>query len=135
MGKYTGLEDDIFSIFNSDLWKAEEIKTYPTNFIATNPEGGFIRIDIIAGGENSNTKSASGILMIEIFTSVGKGPRDASLIADKLDEFIQGKTLETNIGASTQFFLSTMVPKGVDKDIKTLFKSVYSISFKYNGVF
>src|SRR5210317_305563 len=103
VGKFKNLQDDIFTIFNSDTWKAENINTYPSNFITVDPGNEFVRVSIIPNGEGINLKSASGVLMADIFTTAGSGPSRASLIADTLDTYLQGKSLSTISGNVTQF--------------------------------
>ena len=129
MGKFTDLSTNVLSLFGTDGWKAEGVKTFPSNFIANNTGLEFIRINVIPGNTGINFNSVSGILIIEIFTAAGKGPTGAVLIADKLDTFLQGKTL-----GHTQLNKSTMSPNGVDRDDSSLFKSTYTIPFNYFGV-
>ena len=134
MGKYKNLQDDIFTVFNSVEWKAENINTYPSNFITVDPENEFIRVSIIPNGEGINLKSVSGVIMADIFTSAGSGPNRAYLIADTLDTYLQGKSLTTVSGNVTQFDKSAMSPNGRDPDNKSLFRHNYSIPFNFFGV-
>ena len=134
MGKYKNLQDDVFSIFGASTWEAENIKTYPADMVALNTQGEYLRIDIIPSGEGVNLGSTSGILMIDIFTSAGNGPNRATLLADKLDEYLVGRSLSTVSGNVTQFFDSAMEFRGRDPDNKSLSRSVYSIPFNFNGV-
>jgi len=134
VGKYSNVEADIFSIFGSAAWVLESIKTTPANFINENSTE-FIRINIITSSFGINFKSTSGVLIIDIFTTAGKGPNRASVIADKLDDFLQGKSLNTTSGGTTQFVDSTLSHDGIDKTDTTLFRSTYTIPFNYFGVF
>lgn len=134
MGKYLSLETDIFSIFGNALWVAENIKTYPANFLAISPGNKFIRVSIIPSGTGLNLVSSSGVLIIDIFTPAGNGPRESSLIADKLDQYLAGKTIATVGNNSTQFRGSSLNHLGNDKDNPALFRSVYTIPFNYFGV-
>lgn len=131
MGKYSNLQSDVFSIFDSDAWKAENIKTYPSNFVAVNSGNEFIRVSIIPSGNGVNLNSVSGIIIVDIFTSAGNGPKAAMLIADKLDQYLAVNYVSTESGFGTQFFSSTLDFRGVDKDNSALFKSVYTIPFNY----
>lgn len=131
MGKYTNLEKDVFSVFDGNAWKLELIKTFPSNFIPVNHSNEYIRVSIIPSGSGINLKSISGILIIDIFTPAGGGPHRASVIADKLDDYLQGKHLSNTSGAVTQFQSSSMVPKEAEK---TLQRSSYTIPFNYFGV-
>lgn len=134
MGKYANVQADIFSIFSDNTWKAENIKSYPTNSVAVNSGNEFIRINIIPSGAGINLSSISGILIIDIFTSAGSGPNRATLIADRLDSYIVGKSLSTVNGIVTQFLNSSMDYIGRDPDNVSLFRSAYSIPFNYYGV-
>lgn len=134
MGKYTALEKDIFSVFGSILWKAEKIKTYPANIQATETGDSFIRVSIIPSGIGLNLKSISGVVIIDIFTSAGSGPNSTSLIADKLDSYLVGKSLSTQAGSVTQFQNSSLAPLGTDPDNTTLYRATYTIQFSYFGV-
>jgi len=130
MGKYQDTDSDIFSLFDVDTWT---IKTVPSNFVTKGLEK-YIRVNIIKGSKGIYFNSLSGILMIEIFISAGEGPKELSLIADKLDSLLQGKTLSTKVGAITQLGISAMADNGIDKDNAALFKATYTIPFKYFGV-
>jgi hypothetical protein len=128
MGKYSQVQVDIFSIFNSSSWKAENIKTLPQNFIAMNSGNEFLRINIIPAGAGINVRSVSGIIIVDIFTPAGTGPKRSLLIADKLDSYLQGKSIPSEKG-NTQFQSSSFRTIGVDKDNPSLFRSNYEIPF------
>ena len=134
MGKYSKLQTDVFSIFDSSSWKAENIKTFPQNFIIMNPGNEFLRINILPANGGINVKSVSGLCIIDIFTSAGNGPKRSYLIADKLDSYLQGKSINAEDGACTQFSSSFMKHLGVDKENPSLFRSSYEIPFNYFGV-
>ena len=134
MSKYANLQTDIFSVFASAAWKAENIKAFPKDSVAVGSGEEFLRMDIIASGEGVNLKSVSGILIVDIFTSAGNGPNRASLIADKLDSHLVGKSLSTAGNNVTQFNNSVMTHQGKDSENPSLQKSVYSIPFNYFGV-
>lgn len=133
MGKYAGIETDIFSVFANNLWKAEGIKTLPSNFLGVNVGTEYVRVSVVTGGSGINLKSASGVLMIDIFTPAGSGTRRSLLIADKLDQYFAGKSFNTSSGAVTQLFSSTLEHRGIDKDNSALYKSIYAIPFNYYG--
>jgi hypothetical protein len=134
VGKYASLFTDVFSIFNAALWKAESIKTFPANFITVDPGNEYIRVSIIPSGRGINQKSASGLLLIDIFISAGDGPSRAGFIADKLDAYLVGKSIATGSN-STQMLTSSLSFVGVDSDNPSLYRANYSIPFNYFGVF
>lgn len=133
MGKYVNIESDIFSVFALPAWTATSIKAYPANFVAVNPGTEYIRANILTGGRGVNLKSATGQMIIDIFTPAGNGTRRSLLIADSLDDFFCGKSLSTQLGNVTQFFSSTVQHRGIDNDNKSLFRTSYTIPFNYYG--
>lgn len=134
MGKFTAVEDDIFSVFASSTWKNENIETQPSNYSSPQAWTKYVRVNVIQSGKGVNKVSVSGILIIDIFTPVGEGPTLATQIADKLEQHLAFKTLQTTSGGVTQFPEGgSLVPKGVDAANATLFRSSYTIPFKYFG--
>jgi hypothetical protein len=133
MGKYTNAEEDVFSIFASDSWTSENIKTFPNNYIAVGSGDEFIRVTIIGSGKGINRVSISGVFMVEIFIPAGVGVRRANEIADKLDEYLVNKSVSTVLGNVSQFGTSSMVHNGIDKDSPLLHKSTYTLTFNFFG--
>jgi hypothetical protein len=131
MGKYETVLKDILGIFSSPAWTAENVKTYPDNYVQVNPGTEYIRVSVVPADNGVNLKSVSGVLMIDIFTQTGNGPKQAYTIADKLDTYLQGKTLSTESSAVTQLFGSSLRVIGVDKDNTSLYRHSYSIPFTY----
>lgn len=133
MGKYSDAETGVFSIFSSQDWMDTEIATFPSNFGGDAPLDEYIRVSIVSGGEGVNIASSSGIIMIDIFTPYGTGPARASEIADTLDAYLVGKTLDAGTG-TVQLIGSTFSGNGADRANQALFKSLYTIPFSYFGV-
>jgi len=136
MGKYTSLQSDIYSIFASSAWLAENIKTIPANY-ATNGLGTeFIRVNILPVGNMiyANLPNASnGQIIVNIFVPTGGGLNRLGIIADKLDTYLVKKTIATTAGGITQFSASALNPIGVDAVNANLYRGDYSISFNYFG--
>lgn len=133
MGKYEALENGVFSIFGNAAWKAENIKTQPSNYLSMGVKTEFIRVSVIPSGKGLNLGSASGVIIIDIFTPAGKGPRRSSFIADKLDMYLVGTSVTTAAG-TVQCGISTMNPRGVDSDNQGLHWAQYTIPFNFFGV-
>jgi hypothetical protein len=131
MGKYKNLQTDVFSVFGSDTWKAENIKTFPSNFNPSNQGNEFIRVTILSGKPGINVYSVSGTFVIDIFTSAGLGPDRSITIADKLDQYLVGNSIQSSLGTITQFLNSTFESRGLDKDNPSLYRSIYTIPFSY----
>jgi hypothetical protein len=132
MGKYTNLQDDIFSIFSKPAWIAENIKTTPINFAGGHNE--FIRINIVASENSVNKTSIRGLLMIDIFTKAGEGPKRSNAIADKLDTYLQFQSISTVTENVTQFQNSVTNAGKSDSDNPSLFRTTYQIPFNFYGV-
>lgn len=133
MGKYLSTQEDVFEIFNSQSWKSENIKTYPSNFIAINPGNEFVRVSIIPSGNSININSVSGVIILDIYTPAGNGPTRTSVIADKLDQYLVGKSFLGNM-TRTQLMSSSVSLLGLDKDNPALYRSSYTIPFNHFGV-
>ena len=135
MGKYADLFKDVYSIFNTNGWKAEGIATYPENFVgALTTE--YIRVTVLAGGRSrtGQLNSVSGQLMIDIFIPAGGGPTRAAQIADKLDTYLVGQNLKTGGSGNTQFSdASNLTAVGIDRDNSNLYRSNYSLPFNFFG--
>jgi hypothetical protein len=132
MGKFVSLEQDVFSVFASPEWVAEDIKTFPTNYIAVSSGKEFIRVSVIPSGNGLNRNSTKGILIIDIFIPAGEGTRRAFEIADALDSHLVNKSIKhLTDTAQTQFGFSSISPNGVDKDTPSLYRVTYSITFNY----
>lgn len=135
MGKFTDLEKDVFSVFDGVAWKAENILTVPSNFLGSEMGTEFISVSVIASGASPNTRSISGVCLVDIFIAAGGGPRRASIIADKLDSYLVGKTIPSVVNGVTQFFASSLAHKGVDKANPSLHRSTYTVTFNHFGAF
>jgi hypothetical protein len=134
MGKFTDLQDSIFSVFGSQEWAATNIKAVPSNFIPRNVDSEYIRLNILPNTFGINTKSVSGIMIIDIFTSAGNGPNRANLIADTLDDFFVCKVSNIREGVSLQTMQSSLDFVGIDSSNTTLFRAKYTIPFNFFGV-
>lgn len=134
MGKYSELLNNVFSIFGTPTWTAEKIKTVPENFIAVNTKEEFVRVSVIPSSLGYNLNSVSGILIIDIFTQAGNGPKRSFAIADKLDSYLSGKSITVTSGKVVQLNSSAFKTLGKDIDNPTLFRSTYTIPFHYSEV-
>lgn len=134
MAKYAAVEKDIFSLFATQDWKSNKITTIPNNYQSQANSEEFIKVTILPSGSGINLKSVSGVVIIDIFIPAGLGPNKAHLIADKLDQFLVGKSLSTQASSVTQFSGSSLTHLGADADNLTLHRSSYTIPFSYFGV-
>lgn len=134
MGKHAQATMDVFSIFGKTEWVTAfgANKTFPQDFTGGGDE--FIRISVILSGTGVNRVSASGVLIIEIYTTAGLGPARQNVIADLLDSFLENKSVITEGGKSTQFQNSALMPLGTDKANPALAKARYELPMNYFGV-
>jgi hypothetical protein len=128
MGKFNNIESDVFGVFSTTAWRDEHIATIPVNF-SGDVGREYIRVKILSE-KDLNIGFARGLLMIDIFTPAGEGPSRATAIADKLDSYLVGKKFN-----ATQFQGSSFETVNLDAANPTLFRSMYSITFHYFGVF
>jgi hypothetical protein len=135
MDKYSIVVQDVLSIFGTPSWKAEGIKTFPANFVAIEPGNEYVRVTVIPGGRGLNPRSLSGILIIDIFIPAGNGQKRASFIADKLDKYLDCKTLSASSAYSIQCARSSLTFSGLDADNPSLYRATYTIPFNLFGVF
>jgi hypothetical protein len=135
MDKYSAVTQDVLSIFGTPAWKAENIKTFPANFVAIEPGNEYVRVTVIPGGRGINRRSLSGILIIDIFIPAGNGQKRASFIADKLDSYLDSKTISASNDYSIQCSQSALSFSGIDADNPTLYRATYTIPFNLFGVF
>jgi hypothetical protein len=133
MGKFTSLFTNVYSVFGTSEWTANNIKTIPANFTGTVNNSKYIRVSVIPSDKGVNIKSVSGIVIIDIFVETGEGPSSITFIADKLDEFLVGRTIQVFTG-STQFLSSSLSLLGIDSFNTSLYRAKYEIPFNHFGV-
>ena len=135
MNKYSSLQEDVFSVFESNAWIFTSIPAFPSDFVGS-VSGNYIRVSILANSDNivNPPRSVSGQVIIEIFVKAGGGPSPTTSIADILDTFLSGKYFTTTANGSTQFGTSTLGNGRNDKDNPSLYCTPYSIPFNFYGV-
>lgn len=133
MGKYKRALDDIYSIFDSTAWKANNIPTFPENYKGEALK--FIVVNCVFSGGAINGFSISGVILVDIYTEANKGPLEAITIADLLDELLNEKAVYKDAKFNTQFFNSSLVSVGVDSGNPTLYRHTYSIPFSHYGAY
>lgn len=130
MAKYEQLQRDVLSIFGTAGWIAENIETFPSG-MSVQGVTEFIRVSAIAQGPAINSKSASGLVMIEIFTTANEGPLRASIIADKLDQYLLKKSVTTGTNVTQFHETSSLRDTGHDPANSALLRSFYSVGFNH----
>jgi len=130
--RYSNLLNDVFSLFSSVEWEAENFLIVPKGHITGNTNEEFGRFDIVTGSRGFKD-SLSGIMFIDIFTPNGAGPKRAYQIADLFDKFFAGQSLATQGDkAITQFRReSNFEVRGEDARNPSLLRSTYQIGFSH----
>ncbi len=132
MGKFVATETAIFAMIEQLRPALQGAKVYPANYLAANPGTLFLKVAVLPNGTGVNLKSTSGVVLVDIYSPAGEGPRMTSLIADGVDAYLVGKTLNTD-GGVVQFNNSSLSMGAVDKDSPSLWRSTYSIPFNFYG--
>lgn len=130
MAKYEVIFSSVFSVFAKPEWVLEEIETIPSNFTKGTRGTEYISVSVLPSGPGINLNSASGILIVDIYTAAGEGPMRAAVIAGRLDAYFVGKSILTG-NNRLQFGASSFAPKSIDSADPTLYRSAYSIPFNY----
>lgn len=135
MGKYSDVYAHVYSVFGSSQWQTEGIRTVPSNFLGESSATGYIRVNVVASGRSDTNKldSVTGQVLIDIFVTAGEGTQSFTVIADKLDNYLVGKSFQTS-DRTTQFYTSSLSSIGNDPDNPALYRMLYSIPFSYFGV-
>ena len=131
MGKFTELEDSLYSLLRTPVFIAENLKVYPNNFVGVITEE-FIRLDVVTGGRSFSARSSRGFLIAQILVKAGTGPRRASVISDILDKHLMGKSVKGSLG-TLLFTNSTLSHYGVDKANPGLHLSEYTINYSWSN--
>jgi hypothetical protein len=117
----------VHKFFASNAWAVRLIPTYPFNMPIPDNIEKCVRLNIIVD-EAPGLNHADGLLKVDIFTRRDKGPNDALLIADALEELLATKTEGT-----LQFMQGSFTHLGADNDRPFLDRASYTISFNYFG--
>jgi hypothetical protein len=130
-GKFTELEDSIYSLLRTPAFLAENLKVLPNNFVSVITEE-FIRLDIATGSPSYSARSSRGFLIAQIFIKAGIGVRRTSVISDILDKHLMGKSVKGSLGTLI-FTNSTLSHYGVDKANPGLHLSEYTINYSWSN--
>jgi hypothetical protein len=131
MAKFNYITETIFGIFGSSLWTTLAVPTYPQNFVNDDKLDEFVRVSVITDAGIVTPSSSIGLIKVEIYTPAGQSIDRAVVISDLLNQMLENKTI-----GSIQFSDPALVhlDSSIQEEDPTLFKSLYSITFKYYGV-
>jgi hypothetical protein len=131
---YEKILQDIYGIFSTVDWAQTNCRAYPANYDGIiESDCNFLRLYILPSNGQFETfnlgKRITGILIMSIHTISGHGDKELFIVADKLDNLLQGKTL-TN---GTQFGPSRLTNIGLDSTDNTYYRGDYTINFTIHG--
>jgi len=112
----------------STIMAAAGRPVWPRDVVPTNRPMPYGELSFIPSDTGVNLRSISGIVIVDIITEAGRGPSAALSFADTLDSYLVNMTIGT-----TQFFWSTLAPRGTLRSDNTKERHEYTISFKYFG--
>lgn len=113
----------------SDIFETSGLAIWPRDVVPTTRPSPYGEVTFIPNGKGVDLNSVSGLVMIDIIISAGDGPAVAHAFADTLDTYLVKKSLN-----GTQFWNSSLAPRGVLKSDPTRSVYEYSLPFKYFGV-
>jgi len=127
LNRYEKTLKDIYSIVES--MTIEGLKIVPIGYQGTETTNEYIRFNPVIG-ENNTELNLRGILYFDIYTKIGEGPTRAYKIADIIEKYFLGNTVNLNTGNSVTQFIkqSNLVVKGEAKNPAFL-QTLYQIQF------
>jgi hypothetical protein len=127
------IKNDIYNVFASSQWKAENILVVPESFTGTLDTLPYIRLTIAPSRSEISSfgigKEISGLMILSIYVSSEKGDTESYNIAQKLDSYFQAKQLSNK----TQFKVSYINSVGIDRDNPKIYRVDYFIPFTNYG--
>jgi len=130
MSMFEDAQASVLGAFSQTSWTDLGISTYPSNFAPGGETSEYIRVSVVLSGQGVNKNSVSGVLLVDVFTASGDGPKRPNQIADLLDSLLKGKTFG-NVQVSAN---SSLGMGEIDKDNPNLFHTRYSVNLNYFGV-
>jgi len=123
----------IFSIFNSEEWKALEppVQVFPNGVDTSGEE--FVVVDVLPSSRGANKVSVSGVLLFEIFVQGGRGPRRLAILSDIIDRHVSKITVPIANGKVVQTFSSTLANIRTDAD-SAMLRGTLTTPFNYFSI-
>ena len=125
---------DIEEVFGSASWTANNIKTYPMNYLGS--RGGateYVLINVLPSSSNNYafgvSKEITGLVAVKIFVKAGDGQGRLMAIANLLDTVLDNKTLSNGTKLGTSY----LTVEGLDPSNKALYSASYIIPFTHYG--
>ena len=131
---YTDVLDDIYGVFASSNWTAQNISIYPDNYqgkISNSNE--FCRLNILPSSSErykyTGNKLLSGLIAIKIFVKAGEGQKRIYQISEILDSLLENK----KFSHGTELGTSYISMEGLDAINQSLYSASYFITFRLYG--
>jgi hypothetical protein len=125
--KFSDAASSIYKFFASSAWVTTNIVAVPANIPVPNNTTEYVRINVLLD-DGAGAKLSKGLLKIDIFVPIGKGPDRSSAIADILESILANKT-----EGHVQLLQGSLTHLGADTDRPSLERSIYSIPFNHFG--
>ena len=130
---YENLLNDIYNVFASNEWKAENLRIFPESYTGDTGSVPYLTLSIAPSRSEFSSfganKKLSGFIIVSIHVDTKSGDIQLYDIADRLDSFLQAKLLDKN----TQFQTSHLIIRGIDPSNPSIYRGDYFVSFKNYG--
>jgi len=130
MSSYSQIETAVEAVFADSVWISTGIKAFPANVStpSTKPAE-YVVLELLPAQaldlQYGDVQQRGGLIIIQIYTQVNKGPRRTYEISDLLDGVLQRKYLNDVVQTQT----SALNVKGNDPDDPTRFRADYVLRF------
>jgi len=125
---------DIEYVFGSASWTANNIKTFPMNYLGSKGASTeYVLINVLPSSSSNYAfgvkKETNGLVAVKIFVKAGDGQGRLMAIANLLDTVLDNKTLPNGTKLGTSY----LTVEGLDPSNKALYSASYIIPFTHYG--
>jgi hypothetical protein len=125
---------DVESVFGSDAWTTNKIKTYPMNYLGNKDSNSeYVLMNVLPSSSKNYAygvkKETTGLVAVKIFVKAGDGQGRLMAVANLLDIVLDNKTLSNGTKLGTSY----LTVEGLDPSNKALYSASYIIPFTHYG--
>jgi len=125
---------DVETVFGSAAWTANNIKTYPMNYLGSKSSSTeYVLLNVLPSSSENYafgvSKETKGLVAVKMFVKAGDGQGRLMAIANLLDTVLQNKTLPNGTKLGTSY----LTVEGLDPSNKALYSASYIIPFTHYG--
>jgi len=125
---------DVESVFGDAAWTANNIKTYPMNYLGSKSSSTeYVLLNVLPSSSENYafgvSKETTGLVAVKMFVKAGDGQGRLMAIANLLDTVLQNKTLSNGTKLGTSY----LTVEGLDPSNKALYSASYIIPFTHYG--